>query len=96
MNKAKRGRRLKGTTYPWGELDGLLRARQLTQRQFAREVGVSPQTVTRWLDRDDRPGDDHMNMIALVLAQGDVPVATGYRTMLWASLVPAREAGETT
>lgn len=64
---------------PW--LRSRIIAREMTQAQFAKAIGVSPTSVSRWIKHGDQPKGIHLERIADVLVSDYDLVATkaGYR-----------------
>lgn len=55
--------------------------RDLTQGEFAKAIGVSPTSVSRWIKHGDRPKAEHIDPISdvLVLDYDLVATKAGYR-----------------
>jgi transcriptional regulator with XRE-family HTH domain len=64
---------------PW--LRSQIAGRGMTQGEFAKKIGVSPTSVSRWIKHGDRPKAEHLDPISDVLVLNYDVVATkaGYR-----------------
>jgi len=55
-----------------GNIDGLIRAHDMTNRKVAELIGTTEHQVWRWRKGRVRPNDDNLAALAHVLADGDI------------------------
>lgn len=55
-----------------GNIDALIRARDMTNRQVGDAIGTTEHQVWRWRKGRVRPNDDNLAALATVLAGGDI------------------------
>lgn len=72
-------------------LDRLLSANRMTQRAFAEAVGVTEQTVSKWMNLRVFPEDKQIDRIAKVLGVTYEELVRDPGTKLAKGLVPAKD-----